>query len=195
MTESWMWLITFLPLLIFVLVDFYSGLRSGIIAAIVTALAAFFLVWWLIDEFDWEALFVVAVMAGAGWLSVRKKTPLYFKLQPAITSGVIALYLGYCQFFDVPFLVRSWPTIGKLMNVMHPEQAEFFSAAAGQKLLGTMSLYFLLWTMVHIALVTWAAVKSSNTVWIVIKGLGVPIILIGSVCTFFASAILERMMG
>jgi hypothetical protein len=78
---------------------------------------------------------------------------------------------------------------------MHPEQAEFFSAAAGQKLLGTMSLYFLLWTMVHIALVTWAAVKSSNTVWIVIKGLGVPIILIGSVCTFFASAILERMMG
>jgi|GEM_PF-844933 len=195
MNESWMWLITFLPLLIFVLVDFYSGLRSGIIAAIGAALAAFVIVWLLIDEFDWEALFVVVVMAGAGWLSVRKKTPLYFKLQPAITGSVIATYLCYCQFFDVPFLVRSWPKIGKLMTTIHPGQAQFFDTPTGQDLLGTMSLYLLVWTIVHIAMITWAAVRSSNTVWIIIKGLGLPIILIGSICTFVGRIVVERLVG
>jgi hypothetical protein len=34
--------------------------------------------------------------------------------------------------------------------------------------------------------VAWAALKASNVVWIVIKGLGIPFIVVGSIATIVA---------
>jgi len=182
-----MWLVTFVPLLIFVIVDFFSGLRSGIVAAVVVALLSVGFLWFGLGVVDWESLFAVVVMTVCGWAAIKHGSPVLFKLQPVITSGIVVLYLAYCQFFGTPFLIRSWPVISQLMP---SEQADFFGSAEGQSLLSSLSLYLIVWTVVHIALVAWAALRKSNLVWIVIKGLGVPFILAGSLVTIVAKGVL-----
>lgn len=182
-----MWLVTFVPLLIFVIVDFFSGLTSGIIAAVVVALVSVGGLWIGLGVLDWESLFAVAVMTVCGWAAVRHKNPVIFKLQPVITTGVVVLYLAYCQFFATPFLIRMWPLMSQLMP---PEPVEFLGSPEGQEFLSNLSLYLIVWTVLHIALVAWAALRKGNLLWIVIKGLGVPFILIGSLITIVARGVL-----
>ena len=180
MSETWMWLVTFIPLLIFVLVDFYSGLRWGVLAAISVGVLSVIFLWFAVGALDWESIFAVAVMTVCGWAAIRTKNPVLFKLQPVITSGIVVLYLGYSQFFATPFLIRSWPIVARLIP---PEQADFLGSSEGQQFLSSLSLYLIVWTVVHISIVAWAALRKSNTVWIIVKGLGVPFILLGSVIT------------
>jgi intracellular septation protein A len=179
-SQTWLWVITLVPLVIFVVVDFYSGLKSGVIAAVATGALTAILIWWLMGELDWEAVFIVLVMAGSGWISVKKNNPVVFKLQPVITGGAVVIYLAWHQFFDTPYLLKAWP---KLQSMMPKEQVEMYATPEGQRFLVNFTLYFLVWTFIHILIVTWAALKKSNKVWIIVKGLGIPFILLGSILT------------
>ena len=187
MSEGLMWLITFAPLVIFVLVDFYSGLRRGVFAAVVSALSACALVWFVTGAIDAEALAAVAVMCALGWVSIRVDNALFFKLQPVLTGCAVALYGAYTHIVDKPLLVRAWPTIEK---VMPPGQFGFLGSTEGQAFLATLSLYVIVWTFLHSLLVAWAAIKRGNLVWIVIKGLAIPFIFVGSFCTLVVSSLL-----
>jgi hypothetical protein len=183
MSTHWLWLVTFAPLVVFVIVDFYSGMRSGVVSAVVAALSAFCFFWFWTGEIDWESLGVIIVMCLAGVLAVRTNNPVFFKLQPVVTGGVLVLYFGYCQFFDAPFLVRTWP---KLAPIVPPPQAQFFASPEGQEFLAFLSLNFMLWTCAHTALVAWSAVRCGNLSWIIIKGLALPFILLGSLSMVLA---------
>ena len=187
MSEGLMWLVTFAPLVIFVVVDFYSGLRRGVLAAVLTALSASALLWFLTDTIDYEALGAVVVTCVLGWISVRVNKPIFFKLQPVLTGCAVVFYGAYTHLFDRPFLVRAWPTIEK---VMPAGQFGFLGGAEGQAFLATLSLYVIVWTFLHCLLVAWAAIKRSNLVWIVIKGLAIPFIFVGSLCTLVVKALL-----
>lgn len=183
MSETVMWLVTFLPLLLFVIVDFYSGLRSGIVAAVSVAVLSVGLLWLVAGVLDWESIFAVGVMTVCGWAALRTNNPIVFKMQPVITSGVVVLYLAYCQIFADPFLIRSWPILSKLMP---PDQVGFLGSPEGQLFLANLSLYLIVWTVAHVSLVAWAALKASNVVWIVVKGLGIPFVVVGSIGTVVA---------
>jgi hypothetical protein len=182
-----MWLATFAPLVIFVAVDFYAGLRRGVLAASITALSACILLWFLTGAIDYEALGAVAVMCVLGWFSVRADKPIFFKLQPVITGCAVVVYGTYLHIFDQPLLVRAWPTVEKIIPA---EQFGFISGSEGQAFLATLSLYVIVWTFLHSLLVAWAALKRSNLVWIIVKGLAIPFIFVGSFCTLVVKALL-----
>lgn len=187
MSQGLMLLVTFAPLVIFAIVDFYSGLRRGVAAAIITALSACAILWFLTDTIDYEALGAVAVMCVLGWFSVRADKPMFFKLQPVFTGCAVVLYGSYTHFIDQPFLVRAWPTIEK---VLPSEQFGFLGGTEGQAFLATLSLYVIVWTFLHSLLVAWAAIKRSNLVWIIVKGLAIPFIFVGSFGTLVVKALL-----
>ncbi len=187
MSEGIMWLVTFSPLVIFVIVDFYSGLRSGVIAAVITALSACVFVWGATGALDYEALGAALVMCVLGWTSVRSNNPLFFKLQPVLTGCAVVLYGAYTHIFDQPFLVRAWPTIEKMMPA---GQLGFLGTTEGQAFLARLSLYVIVWTFLHCLCVAWAALRRGNLVWIIIKGLAIPFIFIGSFCTLVVTSLL-----
>lgn len=180
MSQTWLWVITLVPLIIYVIVDFYSGLKSGVIAAVATGALTAGFVWWLLGELDWEAIFIVVVMATSGWISVKKNNPVVFKLQPVITGGAVVIYLAWYQFFDTPYLLKAWP---KMQTLLPQDQVAMYATPEGQKYLINFTLYFLIWAFIHTLLVAWAALKKSNKVWIIVKGLGIPFILFGSILT------------
>ena len=187
MSQGLMWLVTLAPLIIFVIVDFYSGLRRGVAAAVLTALSACVMLWFLTGTIDYEALGAVGVMCVLGWFSVRVNKPVFFKLQPVFTGCAVVLYGSYTHLVDQPFLVRAWPTIEK---VVPAGQFGFLGGAEGQAFLATLSLYIIVWTFLHSLFVAWAAIKRSNLVWIIVKGLAIPFIFLGSFCTLVVQALL-----
>ncbi len=187
MSQGLMWLATFAPLVIFVAVDFYAGLRRGVLAAILTALSACLLLWLLTGAVDYEALGAVIAMCVLGWFSVRANKPIFFKLQPVITGCAIVVYGAYLHIVDKPLLVRAWPTVEKIMPA---GQFGFLSGTEGQAFLATLSLYVIVWTFLHSLLVAWAALKRGNLAWIIIKGAAIPFIFVGSFCTLVVKALL-----
>ena len=78
MSQTWLFVLTFVPLLIFVIVDFYSVLKSGVLAAIWSAAVTALAFWWLLGELDWESIFIIGVMAVTGIISIKKKRPHIF---------------------------------------------------------------------------------------------------------------------
>lgn len=182
-----MWLATFAPLVIFVVVDFYSGLRRGVLAAIITALSACVLLWLLTGAIDYEALGAVSVMCVLGWWTVRANKPIFFKLQPVFTGCAVVVYGAYMHIVDRPILVRAWPTIEK---VMPAGQFGFLDGSEGQAFLATLSLYVIVWTFLHSLLVAWAAIARGNLAWIIIKSAAIPFIFVGSFCTLVVRALL-----
>ncbi len=95
MSQTWLMVLTFVPLVIYVVVDFYSGLKSGVLAAIGTAILTAIAFWWLLGELDWESVFIVGIMAISGVISIKKNNPIFFKMQPVITGGAVVLYLAW----------------------------------------------------------------------------------------------------
>ncbi len=188
MSQTWLMVLTFVPLVIYVVVDFYSGLKSGVLAAIATAAVTALVFWWLLGELDWESIFIVAVMAISGVISIKKNNPIFFKLQPVITGGAVVLYLSWYQFWDVPFLLKALP---KLLPLLPDYQREIYSSPSGNQLLMDLNLYIIICYFMHTCFLAWAAVKSSNKIWILIKGLGIPFIMVGTILGFFIRSVLK----
>ena len=88
MDNSWLFLLTFVPLVLYVVVDAYMGLKSGVIAAVVMGLVTSGIFFFVLETFDFEAILLVVLMIGMGFLSVKKDNPVFFKLQPLITGLV-----------------------------------------------------------------------------------------------------------
>jgi len=186
-SQTWLMVLTFVPLLIYVVVDFYSGLKSGVVAAIATAAITALAFWWLLGELDWESIFIVGVMAISGVISIKKNNPIFFKFQPVITGGAAVLYLSWYQFWEVPFLIKVLP---KLLPLLPEYQRDIYSTPSGQELLVDLNLYLIVCYAIHTGILAWAAAKSSNKIWIVIKGLGIPFIMFGTMVGFFIRSLM-----
>lgn len=186
MSQTWLLVLTFVPLLIYVIVDFYSGLKSGVLAAIGSAAFTALAFWWLLGELDWESIFIVGVMAVTGIISIRKNDPIFFKFQPVITGSAVVVYLIWHQFWDVPFFVKALP---KLLPLLPEYQREIYDSPAGNQLLVDLNLYVIVGYLIHTVVLAWAAAKAGNKIWIVVKALGIPFIMLVTLFGFFLRSI------
>lgn len=158
-----------LPLIAFVVIDSFLGLKAGIISAVVLALAeTAYSIYELgsIDELTLASLALVLVFA---FLSLKFKTPLFMKLQP--------VFLGIC--FGVILLVMQ--AIGKPMMVMAAEKygsmlPQEYQANLDHPLVKTMlaklSLVLGFGFLIHAGAVLYAALRMSNWWWLFIRGIG-----------------------
>ena len=164
------------------IVDFYSVLKSGVLAAIWSAAVTALAFWWLLGELDWESIFIIGVMAVTGIISIKKNDPIFFKFQPVITGSAVILFLSWHQFLGVPFFIKALP---KLLPLLPEYQREIYDSPSGNLLLKDLNLYVIITYLIHTSALAWVAVKASNKVWIIVKGLGIPIILVGTLIGFF----------
>ena len=188
MSQTWLFVLTFVPLVIYVIVDFYSGLKSGVLAAIGSAAVTALAFWWLLGELDWESIFIVGVMAVTGIISIKKNNPIFFKFQPVITGSAVILYLSWLQFWGVPFFIKALP---KLLPLLPEYQREIYDSPEGNLLLADLNLYVIIAYLIHTSLLAWVAAKASNKVWIIVKGLGIPFIMFGTLIGFFLRSFLQ----
>lgn len=184
-------LISLIPMVLFVLVDYFTrNLRTSILTAIITAVAMGGAMWILMEELDTELtidlLILVVTMLVTGLISIKFRTPVYFKLQPVITNTLLAAYLAYYQYFDTPLLVKMLPKmrtmIGKLGS-LSPEQLELVLDERMLPVYARLTQHTIIWLLIHAALVAWCALKTRNSVWLLVKAIGLPLVVGGALLT------------
>lgn len=169
--------ISLIPLVLFVIVDYKSGLKSGIWTAFISSIVLGFISWWILGELDSEFLVMIAAVAATGFMSVRQNNAIYFKFQPVVTNVVGILFIAWFQFFDTPIMVKYLP---KMQKFMAREQFEMLSQPAFSASLARMSLYLMVAMAAHSIIVAFAAVRLKNKHWLLAKALGLPFIVISS---------------
>ncbi len=181
-------LIGLIPMVLFVLVDYFTrDLRTSIITAVITAAAMGGVTWWLMGEFDYEVVVIVVTMLVAGLISIKLKTPVYFKFQPVIMGVILAAVLAYFQYFDTPLMVKMLPKLHTMLDnadlALQPEQLELMFDDSHIPLFTRMTQHMMIWLLIHAALVAFCALKTRNSVWLLVKALGLPLVTGGTLLT------------
>lgn len=184
---SWLLILTLVPLIAFVIIDAYMGLKKGIYTAIGLAVVTTVVFLVMLGEIEWEAIMVVVLMILTGLLSIKNNDPLIFKLQPFITGIVSVIVLSYFQFFDTPLAIKYLP---KMKHMLTPEMQNLIENQEFLSLMINLNLYMIIWMFAHALIMGLAALKWSNKMWILAKALGVPFVIVMSLLTNIISNLL-----
>lgn len=183
-------LIGLIPMVLFVLIDYFTrNLKTSIFSAIATAVVMGGLMWWLLGEFNYEVLVIVGTMLVTGLISIKLKTPLWFKLQPVITAIVLVAIIAYFQFFaDQPLMVKMIP---KLIDMMEQQQMASAQQIATLKIkmnilvMENITNHMMGWLLIHAGLVAVCAIKFNNAIWLIAKAIGLPLVAGGTILTMW----------
>jgi hypothetical protein len=171
-----------LPLLVFVIVDLYAGLKWALASALVLGVADVFLTKASLGVWDPGSFVALGLIAGLGAYSWKTKNPLWFKLQPTVLAGLFALILIYFQFFGVPIGTRYMPLItpeipAEYREVLSPEHMERVVNLGGTVAIFVFLLHGLLCALAAFKWSNWAWLVTRASIWILIAvaGIGVGI--------------------
>ncbi len=158
-----------LPLLVFVVVDIYAGMRWAVGSAAAFAVFDIFLTKYSLGIWDPGSFVALGLILALGAYSVRTKNPLYFKLQPTIIAAIFALMLIYFQFFGTPIGER----YGDLVTKQIPEQYKgMFTPDVTALMLNRIGIAGIIVFVIHGTMCAFAALKLSNWAWLGVRTVG-----------------------
>ena len=158
-----------IPLLVFVIVDMFSGLKTALITAVVLALAEGGLSFYLLGEIDWITGCSVGLIVVLAAISYYTKSSLQFKLQPVILSALFGLFFLVTFFLGKPILLE---LMLKYRDALPLEVQTALHFSPFLHLLKLSSCYMGWAFLAHAILTLWAALKLNNWWWIAMRGIG-----------------------
>lgn len=164
-----------LPIIAFAIADSFAGLRWGIISAIALALLAFVANFWLQGEFEPSSTIEPILILVLGFAALRFNDSRWFKFQPVVTNGAIAILLAYYQIFDTPMLVKYLPL---MKTMLPPEKQEVLANPVLQQVFANISHHLIYFMIAHGVIVAWAALRKSNWIWVASKLAAYPLLVI-----------------
>ena len=172
----WMILGGLLPLVLFVIVDSFCGLRKGIIAAAIAAIFELILslvMFNTVDALTIGSLLLVVVMGIAAW---KMNSATVFKMQPVVVGMVISCILVGSYWLDRPVLTLLFV---KYKDLMPKQIAAQVTNPIFLKLFNLSTLYCGMAIFAQTALVAWAALMLNNWWWIAFRGIGFYVFITG----------------
>lgn len=163
-----------LPLVIFVLIDSFAGLKSGLLAAILFAVGELIytlVVYKTIDELTIGSTVLVLIF---GFLSFKANKDIYFKLQPVFLGLLFGLVLLVMQMLGKPLLV----SMTVKYQFMFPENMrEMLLSPSFLEMLGRLSGVLAWGFLIHAALIAYAAFRLNKWWWLLIRGIGLYVMM------------------
>ena len=163
-----------IPLIVFVVIDSFAGLKAGVISAFAFALLEAGYTYYTTKGLDEISILSLALVSIFGVLSLKYDNPLFIKLQPVILGCCIGVGFLVMQYLDKPVMVLMATKYSHLLpaqlrsNLANP----FFLA-----LLKKASLYLGFGFLLHAAGVGYAAFYMSNWWWLIIRGVGLYVVM------------------
>jgi len=158
-----------IPLFVFVVVDSFAGLKTGLICAIALAFAEAIFSWAYFAEIDWMTWLSFALVVLMGLLSYKYKTDKHIKLQPVLLSSIFGLVLISSFILGKPLLLEM--SI-KYASALPAQQRFLLQQPITQELLKLATSYLGIALFLHAGVTYWAAIKLSNWWWIAVRGIG-----------------------
>ena len=175
--------ISLVPLVLFVLVDYYTrSIKAGVVSAVASAVAMGGVAYWLMGQFDYEVIVIVATMLLMGAISIKMNNPVYFKFQPVVTGIVLAVILAYFQWYDTPLLVKMLPKMLERMaehQLVNPQVLAHLRSKEQMASLVSINRNIIFLILIHAGFVAYSALKLRNSLWLLVKAAGLPFIVLG----------------
>lgn len=163
-----------LPLVAFVVIDNFMGLRAGLFAAIVLALAEAAYTIYEFGALDSLSIASLILVLLFGLLSLRNNNSLYMKLQPVLLGLCFSCVIITYQIIGKPILILFFEKYGSLIPAALQSQLQ---NPHMHEMLGRVSLYLGLGFLLHSVLVAYAALRLSNWWWLLIRGIGLYVMM------------------
>jgi len=174
-------LLGILPLILFVILDTFLSVKKALVFSLFLALAEAIYTIVEFGELDIVTGFSFFLLAVLGGTSFYKEDSIYFKFQPVILSTFLGGYFLFTYYFSEPLFVVM---VNKYGDFFPEGQRELFSLPEMQMLLKKCTLTSGFGFFVHGGLTAIAALKLSNLMWLIFRGVGFYLILFLS---FFAA--------
>ena len=162
-------LLGILPLILFVIVDSFMGLKAALITAVVAALIeAAFSIFYL-GELDVVTGISCLLIVLLSIMAFMQKSSLIFKLQPVILGVFLGMALLTTYWMGYPLLYK---LIYKYETALPSQVRANMDNEHFKRLLIAASHYLGYSLIAHAGLTAWAAVKLSSWWWVICRGVG-----------------------
>ena len=179
-------LLTLIPLILFVVVDYYSDLKNGVYSSVLLAVLVGIFFYAYLDYFDYEIVLTVLFMIGFGVVSIQRNEPKWFRVQPVATTLALILLLAYMSFQDKSIVVKM---VGKMVDKTKDMTPEMLSMVSNKEYLLAIEKGFCLSAGIHSIPLFYFAWYKSNKSWLIWKIVGYPFVLIGTLLFFYFSQV------
>jgi intracellular septation protein A len=157
--------LTLVPLIVFVVIDLFGSMKAAVVSAVAVSCALVGYFYFAFNEFDYSMVLETVLLLILGAVTLKMNNAVFFKLQPVVVGVCFALFLGWFEIFDEPYLVKIIKRMEKIIPLMedalkNPIMLELLSRLSWQ-----MALLFL----VHAGLVAYSAIKMRDLAWILMR--------------------------
>ncbi len=163
-----------LPVIAFTVIEEKFGIIWGVVAGMVFSVGEMTWEWIRSRRISFVTLVTSFLILGLGAVSLFAKDGIWFKLQPALMEGGLAIFLFASFLLEKPFLLAVMEKQNQNVPVVLKEKLPGLTVR--------MAIFFGL----HAALATWAAFSWSTSAWALLKGVG----FTGSLLVYMAVEIL-----
>lgn len=171
----------FLPLLAFVVIDSFAGIKSGVLAAV--AFAVVETIYTLVEfgSIDGITMGTLILVTIFGILSFKTEKAIFFKLQPVVLGLILGGVLIVMQMIDKPLMVLM---AQKYQNALPSEFKANLSNPIFMGILTKLSGFLGIGFVLHAGAVLYAALYLSKWWWLAIRGAGLYLMM--GICVFWA---------
>ncbi|MFZ8933023.1 MAG: hypothetical protein ACO2ZP_03910 [Bacteriovoracaceae bacterium] len=158
-----------LPLIAFVILDSFLGLKKALMATGIFALCEAVFTIYYFGELDYISAFSLFLVLIFCYVSLKKKDDFYIKMQPVVLSIVISVILITTYITDRPFLLEFSL---KYQDFLPQNFKAMLARNDFQNLLTISTLTLGVAHLGHGVLVYWSAIRLNNWWWIAMRGIG-----------------------
>ena len=176
-----MLLLGVLPLIAFVVIDSFMGLKAGLISAMLFALLETIYSLYEFGSLDELSIASLVLVCAFAVVSLKTKNSIYMKLQPVFLGLCFAAVLLVMQALGKPLLLVM---LAKYDAIIPPDFRQGINQPLAKDLLARVSLILGFGFLVHASAVFYAAFRMSNWWWLVIRGVGIYAMMI--ICVLIA---------
>ena len=162
-------LIGIIPLIIFVIIDTFSGLKAALIAASIFAIIEAAASLYLFGEIDSVTIISVGLVLVLSAVSYIKQSSTFFKFQPVILSTFLGGALIVSSAISQPLLL----TLALKYKAQFPPDMQLvLESPLLQKAFEIGTLYVGIALLFHALLTGWAAIKLNKWWWVTLRVVG-----------------------
>jgi intracellular septation protein len=159
-----------LPLLAFVIIDTFLGLKAGLFAAMILALIEAVYSFYEMGRVDPLSVGSFILVLIFGVISLRTRNPIYIKLQPVFLGISFGLIFLVMQAMGKPLLLY---LVDEYQGLFPSELKPTLNNSMIRDVLSRFSGFLGFGFLAHSALIAYSAFRMNNWWWLFIRGIGV----------------------
>ena len=170
-----LFLLDFVPLLVFVVLDSLGNVRYAVIGAVLAATVELGYSYWALGGIDlFSVAFAAFILLFAG-LSYKFNNPLFFKFKPVAIGALSGIVFLVTSVFFAPLLLTM---LDRYIDLVPAEQQHKLQHPAMRLALADFNLYLGFAFLLHAGATGWAAIHLSRWGWFAVSGPGLYVVIL-----------------